>query len=59
MHDSRVESVQLLNEFSTEARAVHPPVHYNDPYASLQLGCVSSTSSRRIAGRAVLGCALP
>jgi hypothetical protein len=34
--DSRVESVQLLNQFTTQADA-QGPVQYNDPYAGLQL----------------------
>jgi subtilisin family serine protease len=36
MHDSRVESVQLLNEFATQGSS-DTSVDYNDPYAGLQL----------------------
>ena len=36
MHDSRVESVQQLNEFTTQG-SEDTSVHYNDPYADLQL----------------------
>lgn len=35
-HDSRVESVQTLNEFTTQA-GVEAPIRYNESYAGLQV----------------------